>query len=114
MTSPVIKCFILFGAKSNRRYRRLKEIIRTCALRINLKFKNVYHPECTKRLIIGIIRTVTEACESHRFLADMRRQIGMVKTRLFLSICILLIRPNVVINNINNKDLLTIRLIFNF
>jgi len=101
--------------KSNRRYQRLTEIIRACALRIDLNFEmglsklpavitsldstlylssnawrnrceeiGVYHQECTARLIIGIIRTVTEAYESHRLLADLRRQNGMVKTRLFI------------------------------
>jgi len=38
------------------------------------KIDMVYHPECTKRLIIGIIRTFKEAYESHRLLADLRRQ----------------------------------------
>jgi len=76
---PVAQWFFLyFSAKSNRRYRRLTEIIRACALRIDLKW--VYHPECTKRLIIGIIQTVTEAYELHRLLADLRRKNGMVKT----------------------------------
>jgi len=81
-TSPVIKCFIFWREKQSR-YRRLTEIIRACALRIDLKFEMVYRPECTKCLIIGIIRTVREAYESHRLLADLRRQNGMVKTRLF-------------------------------
>jgi len=35
--------------------------------------RSVYHPESTKRLIVGIIRTVTEAHESHLLLADLRR-----------------------------------------
>ena len=69
--------------KSNRRYRRLTEIIRACVIRIDLKFakfrftciqyvRSVYHPKCIQRLILGIIRTVTEAYESHRMLADLR------------------------------------------
>jgi len=73
----------------------------------NLKW--VYHPECPKRLIICIIRTVTEACESPQLRVDLRRQNGMVKTA-FLFICILLILSTV---NINNEDLLITRLIFN-
>ena len=84
-----------------------------CASGIDLKFAHhcsVYHPECTKRLIIGIIWKVTEAYESHWLRADLRRQNGMVK-RLFLFICILLILPSIIINN---KDLLKTRLIFNF
>ena len=43
-------------------------------------------------------------------LADLRHQNGIIKTRLFLSICFFLIRPSVFINN---KDLLKTRLIFN-
>jgi len=108
-TSPVIKCFIFWREKQlaiSETYGKK----RACALRIDLKFEMVYHPECTKRLIICIIRTVMEAYESHRLLADLRRQNGMVKTRFFLSICFFLI-PSVVINN---KDLLKTQLIFNF
>jgi len=40
----------------------LRKIL-ACVLRIDLKW--VYIPECTKRLIIGIIQMVTEADESH-------------------------------------------------
>jgi len=78
--------------KSNRRYRRHTEIIRACALRIDFAHfrctciqyvRSVYHPKCTQRLIIGIIRTVSEAYESHRMLADLRRQNGMVKEHGF-------------------------------
>ena len=89
-SSPVVKCFIC-SAKSNRRYRRLTEIIRACALRMDLKVEMGLSPRMhqtfkkrfTKRLIIGIIRTVTEAYESHRLLADLRHQNGKVKTRVF-------------------------------
>jgi len=65
--------------------------------------KGINHLEFTKFLIIGLIRTVTEADESRRLLADLKRQNGMVKARLFLSICILLVLSSVIINN---KDLL--------
>ena len=41
-------------------------------LRTDFKFE--MHPECAKRLIIGIIRTVTEAYESHQLLADLLYQ----------------------------------------
>jgi len=67
----------------------------------------VYHPEGTKCLIIGIIRTVTEAYESHRLLSrglEAPKRHG--KNTAFLSICILLIFPSVIINN---KDLLKTR-----
>jgi len=47
---------------------------------------------------------------SLRVTPDLRCQTGMVKTRLFIHLSFL-IRPSVVINN---KDLLKIRLIFNF
>ena len=95
---------LYFGAKSNRRYRIHTEIIRACALRIYLKWIN--HPECTKHLIIGINRTVTEAYESHRLIAYLRRQNGI---RLFF-IDILLIISSAIISN---KDLLKTRFIFN-
>ena len=72
---------------------------------------SVYHAECTKCIIIGIIWMVTEVYESHRLLANLKRQNGMVKNTAFLSICILLILPSVIINN---KDLLKTWLIFNF
>jgi len=57
-----------------------------------------------------MIQTVTEAYESHRLLADLRRQNGMEKNGFFIP-CILLILPSVIINN---KVLLKTRLIFNF
>jgi len=72
--------------------------------------RSVFHPECTKCLIIGIIRMVTEVYESHRLLANLRHQNSVVKNTAFLSICICLILPSVIINN---KDLKT-RLIFSF
>jgi len=110
----VEKNVLYVGAKINRRYRRLKEIIRTCALRIILKFdmglSSSMHQTSNNRYN-PIIRTVTEAYKSHRLLADFRRQNGMVKNRAFLSICILHILPSVIINS---KDLLKTRLIFNF
>ena len=56
----------------------------------------------TKHLRIGIIRTVTVAYESHRLLADLQNGL-LKKNTAFLSICILLILPSVIINN---KDLL--------
>jgi len=46
---------------------------------------------------------VMEAYESNLLLADLRRQNGMVKNMAFLSICILLLLPSIIINN---KDLL--------
>ena len=52
-------------------------------MRVTHRFEMVYHPECTKRLIIGIIRTVTEAYESRLLIADLRRQNGMVKKHGF-------------------------------
>ena len=84
-SSPVLNV-LYFGAQSNRWYRWLTAILRACALRIDLKW--VYHPDCTKGQIKCIIRTVTEAYVSHRLLADLRRQNGMVNTA-FLSFCIL-------------------------
>ena len=51
-------------------------------MRIDVKIEMGHQPECTKH-IIGISRTVTEAYESPRLLADLRRQNGMVKTRHF-------------------------------
>jgi len=72
--------------------------------------KKVYQPECTKRLIIGIIRTVTEAYQSHKLLPELRRHNGMVKHG-FLSICIHLILPSVIISI---KDLLKTQLMLNF
>jgi len=67
-------------------------------------------PRITKCLIKGIIRTVTEAYESHRLLEDLRRKNGMGKNTSFLSICILFILPYLIINK---KDLLKTCLIFN-
>ena len=80
-------------------------IIRTCALRIDLKFEMGLSPRMHQTSKIGIIRTVKGAYKSNRLLADLRRQNGMVKHGS-LSICILLILPSVIINN---KDLLKTR-----
>ena len=113
------KCFIFWCEKQSAISETYGNNTRT---RVTHRFENrctciqyvrsVYHPECTKRLIIGIIRTVTESYESHRLLADLRRQNGVVKKHsFFLPICIFLILPSVIINN---KDLLKTRLIFNF
>jgi len=83
------------------------EIIRACALRIDLKFEMVYQPECTKRLIIGIIRSLRVTPIACGLEAPKRHR----KKTAFLSICYFLIQPSVVMNN---KDLLKTRLIFNF
>ena len=106
-----MKRVLYFGAKNNRCIGdgNNTRIARYASIS-NLKW--VYHPECTKRLILGIIQTVTEANESHRLLADLRRQNGMVKSMACLSICILLILPSVIIND---KDYFAkTRLILNF
>jgi len=67
----------------------------------------VYHPECTKRLIIGIIRSLRVTPIACGLEAPKQHH----KIAAFLSICFVLIRPSVVINN---KDLLKTWLIFNF
>jgi len=80
------KNVLYFGAKSNRQYWRLTEIICACALHIDLKFEMGLSPrkhQTSDNRYMCIIQTVTEAYKSHRLLADLRRQNGMVKTRLF-------------------------------
>jgi len=47
-------------------------------MRVTHRFEIDLSPECTKRLIISIIRTGTEAYESNQLLADLRRQNSMV------------------------------------
>jgi len=46
------------------------------------EIRTQHHPECTKRIIIGILRMVTEAYESHRLLADFNNNKDLLKTRL--------------------------------
>ena len=45
---------------------------------------SVYHPECTKRLIKGKLRTVTEVYELHRLLFGIVAPNGMVKKHFFI------------------------------
>ena len=108
---------LYFGAKSNRRYRRLTKIIRAltkiiraCALRIDLKIEMYlshrmhqtsirYNPNGYWSLLVTPIACGLKAPKWHG------------KNMAFLSICILLILPSVISNN---KDLLKTRLICNY
>ena len=74
---------------------------------LTLKFEMVYHPECTKRLIIGIVWSLRVTPIAYGLEAPKRHR----KNTAYLSICFFLIQPSVVINI---KDLLKTRLIFNF
>jgi len=104
--SPVEKCFIFWREKQSAISDTYGNNTRT---RVTHRFEfrctyiqyvhSVYHPECTKRLIIGIILPVTEPYEPHRLPEDLRSQNGSVKITAFVSICILPTLPSVIIDN---------------
>ena len=109
-TSPVIKCFIFWREKQSAisetngndtpmRVTHRFEILKCLSPRMHQTLKNRYNPNG-----YGSIRVTSISC-GH----EAQKRHG--KNTAFLSICILLIRPSIVINN---KDLLTTRLIFNF
>jgi len=71
---------LYFGAKNKSAISETYE--NNTRMRVTHQFE-VHHQECTKRLIIGIIQTVTESYESHSLLADLKRKNGIVTHTAF-------------------------------